>query len=144
MLSNVLVIDDDPGIRSLIASTFKRLGYRVRSADDGVSGLRLFAAEPADLVVVDIFMPDKEGIETIVELRGVLDMPRIIAISGGGALAGMEALHLAKLIGAHATLAKPLSMSALVETTGRLLAELEVERGGRKAAFRPRGTRAAA
>jgi DNA-binding response OmpR family regulator len=140
VLSNVLVIDDDPAIRSLIASTLSRLGYRVRTAEDGATGLRQFAAEPADLVIVDIFMPEKEGIETIIELRRRLAIPRIIAISGGGAIGGMEALQLARMIGAEAALLKPFSMSALVETVARLLEEAEQE----QSAARRKGGRAAA
>lgn len=121
------MIDDDPGQRTLIGAAFEREGYQVRLADDGRSGMLSFAAEPADLVVTDIFMPDKEGLETISELRLEKDVPKIVAISGGGSLRGVNVLRLAKLLGADATMSKPLNLSLLLDVARRLLEQRATE-----------------
>ena len=119
MPPKILVIDDDAGLRTAIASTLARLGYDVRAADDGRSGLALFDEAPADLVITDIFMPDVEGVAVIVALKLRADPPKILAISGGG---GFDVLGLARAVGADAVAAKPLSMSNLVRRVEDLLA----------------------
>ena len=120
-MPSVLVIDDDPCIRAVITSTFRRMGYEVRSAENGLMGTVLFEITPADLVITDIFMPEMDGIETIAALRRHAPVPAIIAISGGGAMCGTETLSAAKLLGADAVMSKPLSMSALLHVAGELL-----------------------
>src|SRR3546814_19944010 len=78
-----------------------------RSAPDGKLGLAAFKAGPCDLVIVDILMPEKEGIETIREMRQLDATLPIIAISGGGKAMNVDFLTAAKAFGATATLAKP-------------------------------------
>jgi DNA-binding response OmpR family regulator len=121
MCSKLLVIDDDAGLRAVIASTFARLGYDVRSAEDGRTGLAKFADEPADLVITDIYMPDVEGIQAILQLKAGRKAPKVVAISGGGGCGGLDALRLARGVGADATARKPLSMSGLVRLVQDLL-----------------------
>jgi len=120
-MRNILVIDDDACVRAVVASTFTRLGYQVQTAENGAVGLRIFEAEPADLVITDILMPEKDGIEVIIALRQYLYIPKVIAMSGGGQRCGMEVLRTAKLLGADAVMSKPLSMSQLVRVAGELL-----------------------
>ena len=69
-MEKVLVIDDDSLVRDTIVRILERKGYQVLVASDGVRGLRMFCSEQPDLVITDIIMPEKEGIETIREIRG--------------------------------------------------------------------------
>jgi len=106
-MKQVLVIDDDVDVRMLIREFLERDGYAVSDAPDGEAGLKLCRQVPFDLIIVDIFMPEKEGLETIKEIR--LDYPncKIIAISGGGSTKELSYLSLARSLGATNVLAKP-------------------------------------
>jgi DNA-binding response OmpR family regulator len=117
----VLVIDDDPAMRGTIRKILGRDGHEVREAKDGREGLALFNAEPADVVVTDLLMPNKEGIETIVELREHAPDVRILAISGGGSILAESALADAEALGADASLPKPFSVDQLREAVAALL-----------------------
>lgn len=123
MIRSVLVIDDDPLSRLAIAATLEDLGYQVLTAENGREGLDLFAAEPTDVVITDIYMPEKDGIEVIIGLREHLHIPKVIAISGGGELCGMDVLRMAKLLGADETMIKPLSLAKLGVMVAELLGE---------------------
>lgn len=117
----VIVIDDDPAVRSVIVAAFERVGCETRWAIDGRSGVRLFNAEPAHLVVTDIVMPNQEGIETIMQLKRRDRPPKLIAISGGGRKGGQDFLTWASHLGADATLPKPFRTSELIEVARSLL-----------------------
>jgi DNA-binding response OmpR family regulator len=83
-MARILVIDDDPQIREMLRELFRIAKYEVLVAPDGDAALRLHRANPADLIVTDIVMPEKEGLETILGFRRHFPAARIIAISGGG------------------------------------------------------------
>ena len=117
----VIVIDDDPAVRNVIVAAFNRVGCETRWAIDGRSGVRLFNAEPAHLVVTDIVMPNQEGIETIMQLKRRERPPRVIAISGGGRRGGQDFLVWASHLGADAILPKPFRTSQLIELARALL-----------------------
>ena len=112
-MPDILIIDDEELIRESLSTLFVREGYRVEVAVDGADGLRKFAANPARVVVTDIVMPDKEGIETIRELRRAYPDVRILAISGGGRTGGVQFLDLARKLGADAALAKPFTRAQI-------------------------------
>lgn len=86
-MARILVIDDDRDVRMLALHELEAAGHEVRLARNGAEGIAFQRADPADLVVTDIFMPEKEGIETIRDLKAEFPGARIIAISGGGRLA---------------------------------------------------------
>lgn len=117
----VLVVDDDVVIRSYVKLILEAEGYVVLEAEDGKAALeRLEAARP-DLLVVDIFMPEKDGIEIIVEAREQgLTIP-ILAMSGGGEIHAPEFLSYAVSLGANAVLQKPFSRDQIVNTLKSLL-----------------------
>lgn len=115
----VLVIDDDPALISLMMSAFSRQGFETYSAANGCIGTRLFDAYHPRLVVTDIVMPEKEGIETIMDLKRSVDPPKVIAISGGRV--GCHYLRWAKELGADEVMLKPFPMAALVAAGCRLL-----------------------
>src|SRR5687767_1549944 len=86
-MARILVIDDDRDVRTLVLYELEAAGHEVRAASDGAQGMALQRALAADVVVTDIFMPEKEGIETICDLNAEFPQVKIIAISGGGRLA---------------------------------------------------------
>lgn len=117
----ILIIDDDATVRATVRKILERAGHEVRDAGDGDRGLTIFREEDVDLVITDIIMPEKEGIETIQELRETdPDLP-ILAISGGGRADPSEPLTDARLLGADETLAKPFDVDELRKTVERLL-----------------------
>ena len=120
-MSRILVIDDEEGIRRLLRDTLEDAGYEVVEAEDGEEGLRLFSAEPADLVITDILMPKRSGIETISDLRSKHPGVKIIAVSGGGRTENLEFLEIAGKVGADRTIAKPFDLDEVVSTVRGLL-----------------------
>ena len=118
----ILIIDDDQSLRDSLRRTLRREGYTVVEAAEGVEGLKVLKSHPVDVVLVDLFMPGKEGLETIAELRRSHPGIKIIAMSGGGEKGHMDVLKAAKLMGARRTLAKPFSREDLIEALDDLLA----------------------
>jgi len=115
----VLVVDDEPGIRSSLGKILTIAGYEVILARDGSEATRLWRERGADLVILDLFMPEKDGVETIVELRAHSRNVPIIVMSGGGAAKRMDLLPDTKLLGATAIIEKPflpIEMVQLVDT----------------------------
>jgi len=121
-MSSVLVIDDDPVICQVMRRVLERRGYDVATAPDGQSGLGRFAQLQPDLVIVDILMPGKEGIATILELRETNPDARILAMTGGGSFNSGEVLRIAELVGADNSLEKPFRPAELVASVKRCLA----------------------
>jgi CheY-like chemotaxis protein len=120
-MEKVLVIDDDSLVRDTIVRILERKGYQVLVASDGVRGLGMFRSEQPDLVITDIIMPEKEGIETIREIRGDCPDAKIIAISGGGRIGNVDFLKIAEKLGASEIIAKPFDPSVLVNVVSRCL-----------------------
>jgi DNA-binding response OmpR family regulator len=117
-MAKVLVIDDDPGFRRMIRMILMRMRHEVAEAADGDEGLTLFQRDRPDLVISDIVMPNKEGIQTILEIRALAPETRIIAMSGGGVSLGTGYLGAALKLGANLILPKPFrpaELSAMVE-----------------------------
>jgi len=113
-MKQILIIDDEPQIRSLLKIMLEREGFDIIVASDGKEGMELFEKNPVDLVITDLIMPEKEGIEIIRALKkGYPDVP-IIAMSGGGRNSPDGYLHMAKLLGAQATFEKPIKKEELL------------------------------
>ena len=109
----VLVIDDEAIVRLTLARMLEAAGYRVLNAANGTEGLQVFAREHVDLVICDIIMPDKEGIETIGAIRCKNRTVKIIAMSGGGRTGSDDFLEKAARLGADRTLSKPFGREEL-------------------------------
>ena len=122
-MAKILVIDDDTAHRRMVNFALTRAMHEVVEAGDGIEGVRRFSVDQPDLVICDIVMPEKEGIQTIVEIRAASDRVRIIAISGGGFDIGLNYLELAQKLGANAILSKPFRPADLVALVDRLLGE---------------------
>ncbi len=115
-MPSVLVVDDEDQIRQLIRDTLEQAGYEVQEARDGRQGLERYRAKPADLVIMDILMPDQDGLESILTLRREFPASRVIAITGGTDMIGiLNFLDVAKMLGARRTLQKPFDMKTLLE-----------------------------
>ena len=123
MKKRILVIDDDIQFRTMIVEMLERKDFTVFSASDGEKGLQIWQELKPDLVITDIIMPNKEGIETIIDLKRKDKSVKIIAISGGGRINAKDNLHSAKLLGASLTLAKPFDNSQLMEAIYQLIGE---------------------
>ena len=116
----ILVIDDDPAMRRLVMRVLAGR-HRLIEAENGAEGLRLRAQHQPDLIITDILMPQKEGIETMREVKQLAPATKIIAISGGAA-PNLMYLDMARSLGADAVLAKPFRPAELTDTVERLLA----------------------
>lgn len=115
-MSSVLVVDDEDQIRQLIRESLTQAGYRVTEARDGKDALQQYRQSPADLVIMDILMPDQDGLESITTLTHEFPNVKIIAITGGSDMIGiLNFLDVAKMLGAQRTLQKPFDMKALLE-----------------------------
>jgi len=120
-MSKILVIDDDKNIRSLLRDFLERDGYEVMEAENGKVGLKLFRENGADLVITDLIMPEKEGMETIRELRRDFSDVKIIAISGGGTIGPETYLQMARKMGADRVFEKPFNLKEMSEAIRELM-----------------------
>jgi CheY-like chemotaxis protein len=111
----ILVIDDDPSVRKFISTALKKENYTVLEAENGKEGLKKLQEErDITIIITDLIMPEKEGIETIMEVRKLNPSIKIMAISGGGKVGPENFLLLADAVGANATLKKPFSSQELI------------------------------
>ena len=117
----ILLIDDDDRLRQAVGQVLSDEGHIVVEAREGAEAIRLYRAEPADLVMCDLFMPGKDGLETIRELRAEFPGVRIIALSGGAFQGTMDLLSVARHMGAAAVLSKPFKMPELFALIDRLI-----------------------
>ena len=115
MLS-VLIVDDQDQIRQLIRDALEGAGYSVEEARGGKDGLEHYRAKSADLVLMDILMPDQDGLEAIMAFRREFPDSRIIAMTGGtDGVGGLNFLNVATMLGARRTLQKPFELQALLD-----------------------------
>jgi DNA-binding response OmpR family regulator len=124
-MDTVLIIDDEAPMRKMIRTILESAQYQVIEAPNGIVGLRMFREQRPRLVITDILMPDKEGIETIREIKQVDPAARIIAISGGGRTARTDFLKVAEKFGAMESLKKPFRRSDLLACIERVLARAQ-------------------
>jgi CheY-like chemotaxis protein len=118
-MARILVIDDDADTQALLERILRSVGHRVVPAADGREGVGQYSAQPADLVITDLYMPNQEGLETIRELRRRFPEVVIIAISGKPEAATM--LSIAHTLGAVAVLQKPFVAEELLAAVGKAL-----------------------
>ncbi|HZB92796.1 MAG TPA: response regulator [Stellaceae bacterium] len=117
----LLVIDDDVAMRKLMVRTLSTGSHQVLEAENGREGLKLIDEHKPDVVITDILMPQKEGIETIREVQERAPDTRIIAVSGGGMSHNLMFLDVARAFGADAVLAKPFRPNQLVDMVEQVL-----------------------
>ena len=120
-MARILVVDDDEQIRIMLEIALSRDSHEVVTAENGAVASVRQSERPADVVIMDIIMPEKEGFETIIEFRREYPETKIIAISGGGRLGPDQYLKLAKTMGADFIFEKPLQMLQLREAIHSLV-----------------------
>jgi CheY-like chemotaxis protein len=120
-LARILVIDDNADVRSVVVEVLESAGHEVVQAPDGARGIELQRKSPAALVITDILMPEKEGLETIRDLKKEFPALRIIAMSGSGQQVKSSYLFTAKELGADAVLRKPFGPDALLASVQAVL-----------------------
>ena len=114
-MTSIMVIDDDIQIRTFVREVLEGEGYEVREAGNGKEGVKAFRQRTADLVLCDIFMPEKDGLQTIRELQDEFGKVKIVAMSGGNhQYRQVDFLPFAKKYGASAALHKPLAPKSLL------------------------------
>jgi DNA-binding NtrC family response regulator len=119
---SVVVADDVAEIRQLVHLWLKEVGCNVVQAAGGNELIRAMRAQPFELVITDIIMPDGDGLEVIREAKRIQPGVRLLAISGGGRhLQAVDCLRLAQALGAHAVLLKPFTRDELLSAVGRVL-----------------------
>jgi CheY-like chemotaxis protein len=118
-MATILLIDDDAQVRMFFQIALKDSGYRALSVAGGREGLRLLHDQVVDVILVDIFMPDMDGLELIPVLRKTRPATKIIAITSGSG--EKNYLDIAKHLGAHDTLKKPFSRQELLDTVASQL-----------------------
>ena len=114
-MPRILIIDDDDQIREMLKLFLEYAGYDVFDAANGKAGMELFYANPPEVVITDILMPEQEGLETIIALHKANPDLSIIAMSGGGHLPPDQYLTFARKLGARHTFFKPVDCSVLLD-----------------------------
>ena len=120
-MQKILIIDDEPHILLMLKKMLERVGYEIEIATSGVEGIKLFKESGSDLVITDIIMPEKEGLETIREMRRIKSDLKIIAMSGGGKVSADNYLQIARIFGAAKSIAKPFTQKEMVSAVQSLL-----------------------
>ena len=120
-MPRILVIDDEPLLRSTVVTILTREGFSVDEASDGQVGIAMCHKDPPDVVITDIFMPNKDGIEVVMELKRSCPRTKIIAVTGGGQRRMMEIVPAAKSLGADHILHKPFERESLLAAVNAAL-----------------------
>jgi len=122
-MAKILLVDDDDSIRKMLRIALTRMGHEVEDVANGSLAWANYQARPADLVIMDLIMPEKEGLETIRLFRRNGAKTKILAISGGGRMDARDLLVIAEQLGADKALAKPFTTEELAEALRILLPE---------------------
>mgnify|MGYP003383049020 CR=1 FL=1 len=120
-MSHILIVDDDEHVRISLSLCLERAGFEVSQARDGEEALKINDQRRADLIILDLLMPGKEGLETIMALRKEENRPRVIAISGGSNSISADFLPTALKLGADKALKKPFRNDELIDAVNALL-----------------------
>lgn len=124
VLASILIVDDDPTVRLIGAELLRGEDYAIMEADDGDVAMKIIAAVPVDMLILDILMPRMDGLEVIRSVKRTYPAIKILAISSGGHRAGaVSYLETARVFGADEVMVKPLRMATFAMTVARLLAE---------------------
>lgn len=118
--ARVLVADHDPIQRAMVAGMLDLAGFDCEEAVDGEAALQALARRPADVAVLEMLMPSKDGLEVLIQIKREWPDTKVLTISAGGLMSPVHLLHLARALGADATMAKPLRRGAFVAAVREL------------------------
>jgi DNA-binding NtrC family response regulator len=122
-VSRILIIDDDADIRRLLRVALERDHHDILEASDGSEGLRRWRDDRPDLVITDLVMPGKDGLDTLFEMVSLDPRVKVIAMTGGSWREAVDRLHDARLFGALRTVAKPFTLSEMLRVVGEVLGQ---------------------
>jgi CheY-like chemotaxis protein len=120
-MSRILVIDDNSSVREAVCELLQQVGYETIAVDNGRFAAQIHRSDPVDLIITDLFMPDRDGFEIIEQFRREFPAVKIIAVSGGGSHGLVDLLAVAKNMGAQRVLVKPFSREELLRAVQELL-----------------------
>ena len=119
--ASILVVDDDPEFREALCRALRGAGHAVEEAADGIQALRVAAADPPDLLITDLIMPNRDGIELVMAVKQAHPAMRILVISGRANVGPLDLMDVAARLGANATLAKPFATEQLFAKIAEVL-----------------------
>lgn len=123
-MAKILVIDDDQQVLDVLSSYLQAAGHEPVRASDGRAGIRLLSTERFDVVITDIIMPEQDGLEVLMWLKGMSDRPKVIAMSGGSAGLDLNLLlGVSKSMSADRILPKPVNYATLSRAVAELLGD---------------------
>jgi CheY-like chemotaxis protein len=120
-MPKILVVDDEPEIRRLLRTWLEAERYEVFEAKDGAQAFELYKQVEPDLVITDIYMPNKDGLGLIRKLRSANSRAKMIAMTGGSSIDSSDPLVVAEMLGAELTVRKPFTDNDLLEAVARIL-----------------------
>jgi CheY-like chemotaxis protein len=120
-MAKILVVDDEPEIRRLLRTWLEEERYEVFEAKDGVQAIELCEQVQPDLVITDIYMPNKEGLGLIRKLRSGNSGAKVIAMTGGSSIDSSDPLLVAEMLGAQLLVRKPFTNNEMLEAVARIL-----------------------
>jgi CheY-like chemotaxis protein len=124
-MATILIIDDDPQICNLLQQVLEKEGHAVHSAFNGIEGISLYRQHHPELILLDILMPEKEGLETLLDLRREFPNVMAIAMSAGSERTKINLLELAQQLGAQYRLTKPFQLQTVIELVNTALGKKE-------------------
>jgi CheY-like chemotaxis protein len=127
-MAAIIIVDDDPTVRAIAVEFLRDGDHAIVEAADGNEALRILKAVPIDLMVLDMLMPQKDGLETLMEVRQLYPDMRILAISSGGSMDANYLLAVARTLGADAVLSKPLTAARFRRMVDDLLTPASASR----------------
>ena len=120
-MAKILVVDDEPEIRRLLRTWLEAERYEVFEAKDGAQAFELYKQVEPDLVITDIYMPNKEGLGLIRKLRSGNSRAKVIAMTGGSSIDSSDPLLVAEMLGAELLVRKPFTDNEMLEAVARIL-----------------------
>ncbi len=120
-MARILLIEGEPHVRKLMKEILEEEGHEIIECDNGTDGIREYKRAAIDLVVLDVLLPDKDGLDTLRELKQHHDDVKVMAISGGFVQGAIDMLPLAKRLGARHTLDKPFDLKMFLSAVKQLL-----------------------
>lgn len=122
-MASILIVDDDATVRLIARELLRATDHAIVEAEDGDLAMKVIKAVPIDLVVLDLLMPNRDGLEVIQEICVSYPHIRILAISSGGRVGSLSYLETARVFGADEVMAKPLRLSTFADVIAGLLAK---------------------
>jgi CheY-like chemotaxis protein len=117
LLARILIMDDNAAVRLALHKLLESLGHDITEASNAAEGAKFYTSQCPDLVITDLLMPERDGIEALLELRAKYPLVKTIVISGEAP----EFLPIAEDLGAHCTIAKPFKNQDVINAVNRLL-----------------------